>query len=136
MTPKTILVVLPIEHESWAMYASNPLLQIAVEHYSNGIKGLAEWAFHCPVGVDTFIAEVGECIFTALDAYDINPKIEQYNRKTIEELLMSDIFLCFLDMFYQRQRDVFETALKGIPYSGSRLIPCRSSDAIALLLNL
>lgn len=135
----TMLVVLPIETQTYEACLEHPVLGLAFENYPGGLKALADLVFlqrNSYYEPDDLIASVCDDIFAYLDAYDENPVIEKYNQDVIRKAILSDYFMCFLQTFCVEQRKVFDVALAQIDYHKAKPVQCRSRSSNAYLLYL
>ena len=131
------LVVLPIEPELLKLLTTTSVISAAINKYSNGIKGLADLTFdylEYEEEANQYVQEVCDDIFVNLDAYDENPAIDLYNHETVERVVMSDAFLCFLSLFYEHQQKLYKELLGDFKYTHYEHVLCRSRSSNAYRL--
>jgi hypothetical protein len=133
----TLLVVLPILPDSLRLVRDTPELKASVD-YAGGLKGLAEYCFHCQNDWDLYVVGIGEQLFSTLDATDIDPRKEQYNRETIEKVVLSDYFMMFLRNFFDQHNALYNQLVGSASptiFVDHEPVQIKRSDAIAILLS-
>jgi hypothetical protein len=130
---RTALVVLPLEADYVQAYRDNPHLRTALS-YTNGLKGLGEWCFHCGLDKHLFITGLSEDIFTKLDANDEDPRLEKFIRQKIETFFLSDFFYIFLENFFEAHSQLWKLYMGEMEFSDIELVDTKRSDVLALLL--
>lgn len=129
-----MLVLLPILPEYRQAYGDSPLLRTSID-VAGGLRSMAEWCFRCGRDWEMYQYGMSEYVFSKLDADDIDPRQERFNRDKIQDFLLSDYFLLFLHNFFDMHSSTYEYLL-GQPTSDFDPEPIdpKRNDVIAIRL--